>query len=187
MPFNETATLYTALGPCALRLRTARGWWSRLRGLMLAAPLRTEPVVQALLIPRCPSVHGFFMRYALDIVYLHRDHRAMPHGSPQDRYRVTYVTRLDPWRVSIGRRWAGESGTVGRALRSQHALELPAGMALAMGVAPGDWLEVLTCTVPGCSQASSHRSPQGEDAPVSTPGSFPTHSVSQCATRREVQ
>lgn len=142
MTFNEPATLRTALGPHRLHVKTARSWWSRLRGLMFTDALKTEPVVQALLIPRCPSVHGFFMRHALDIVYLHRDRGAAPHAPMHQRYRVTHVARLDPWRISIGRRWVGESGAPGSALRSQHALELPAGAASALGVAPGDWLEV---------------------------------------------
>ncbi|MBA4262768.1 MAG: hypothetical protein C0443_12315 [Comamonadaceae bacterium] len=40
---------------------------------------------------------------------------------------------------------------------------------------------------PGRSQASSHRSPQGEGTPVSAAGPFPRRSAPQCAARRVVQ
>jgi uncharacterized membrane protein (UPF0127 family) len=144
MPFNEPATVYTASGAHRLQLRTARSWWSRLRGLMLTAPLRAESPVQALLIPRCSSVHGFFIRHALDIVYLHRGPATVAQTQAAHRYRVTHIVRLNPWQISVGRRWAGDSDSTGKALRSQHALELPAGAAHTLGIVPGDWLEVST-------------------------------------------
>lgn len=143
MQFNESATLHTAHGPQALRVKTARGFWGRFRGLMLAAPLSAAPSAQGLLIPRCPSVHGFFMRYALDVVYLSSDRSSPQTTRSSTSYRVTHIDHLKPWRFSMGKRWHPPVGSgQSQPLRSQHALELPAGSIAALGIAPGDRLEV---------------------------------------------
>jgi len=131
MKFTRTATLHTTLGPQAVRLRIANGWWSRFRGLMLAPPLQTDPTAQALLITRCPSVHGFFMRYALDVVYLAAP---TPSHNATQRYKVTHVATLRPWRISLGRRYQRQP--------SAHALELPANSAARWNIRPGDTLEI---------------------------------------------
>ena len=120
---NPNATLRTAATAVthALCLRTARSFWSRFRGLMFAGPLRDEPV-HGLLITRCPSVHGFFMRYAVDVVYLSR--------SSQGTHTVTHTTTLKPWCLSFG----GNG--------SAHALEVPAGTIAKLGIRIGDELQV---------------------------------------------
>lgn len=69
-----------------------------------------------MLIDASPSVHMFFMRFPIDVVFLDRDRRV-----------VRVVERLRPWRVAGARRAAA-------------ALELPAGAAAAAGVAVGDEL-----------------------------------------------
>jgi len=102
----------------SLRLKVATDFLSRLRGLLARPPLRTEPVIEALLITRCPSVHTLFMRYAIDVAYLDA------HGNV-----VRCVNRLVPWRASFGGRHAA------------YALELPAGGLARLGVRPGDYLE----------------------------------------------
>jgi len=144
MRFDEPATLHTAVGPHALSLKTARGLWGRFRGLMLSGPLIARPTAQALLIPRCPSVHGFFMRYALDLVYLasSTEQPAGVLGAKASRYQVTHTAHLLPWRVSWGKKWLREGQPAGQALRSQHVLEMPAGSIESMNIAPGDWLEL---------------------------------------------
>ncbi len=143
MQFNESATLHTAHGPQALRVKTARGFWSRFRGLMFVNPLSSTPHAQGLLIPRCPSVHGFFMRYALDVVYLASEHGSLLNTRGSTSYRVTHTSHLKPWRFSMGKRWHPPVGSgQSQPLRSQHALELPAGSIAALGIAPGDRLEV---------------------------------------------
>lgn len=113
MRFPQAATLARH----AISLRVAQNSWTRFRGLMLAPPLATEPLTQALLITRCPSVHSFFMRYAIDVVYLNA------------QYTVTHTACLKPWRVSIGR-------------GSAHALELPAGSIQRLQIQAGDELAV---------------------------------------------
>ena len=69
-----------------------------------------------MLIDSTPSVHMFFMRFPIDVVFLDRDWKVVSvrHG-------------LRPWRV------AGARGAVA-------ALELPAGAAVASGVQEGDVL-----------------------------------------------
>jgi len=69
-----------------------------------------------MLIDRAPSVHMFFMRFPIDVVFLDRDRKV-----------VRVVERLRPWRVAGARRAAA-------------ALELPAGAAAAAGVEVGEIL-----------------------------------------------
>ena len=84
------------------RVRVARSYWRRLRGLMLTRPLGPG---EGLLFPRCTSVHTLFMRYPIDVVLLDAD------------LRVVGVETLPPWR--LGRRIPGTA----------HILELPAASA----------------------------------------------------------
>jgi len=69
-----------------------------------------------MLIDRAASVHMFFMRFPIDVVFLDRDLKV-----------VRVVERLRPWRVAGARRAAA-------------ALELPVGAAAAAGVRVGDEL-----------------------------------------------
>lgn len=85
----------------ALEVRHANRLWLRLRGLMGE---RSLPPGAGLLIDPCNGVHGLFMRFAIDAVYLDRDGVVVKILSP-----------LRPWRV----------GPVLRRVR--YVLELPAG------------------------------------------------------------
>jgi len=69
-----------------------------------------------MLIDRAGSVHMFFMRFPIDVVFLDRDWRVVGvrHG-------------LRPWRMAAAR-------------RAVAALELPAGTAAAAGIEAGDVL-----------------------------------------------
>jgi uncharacterized membrane protein (UPF0127 family) len=69
-----------------------------------------------MLIDAAPSVHMFFMRFPIDVVFLDRDWTI-----------VGIRHRLRPWRV------AGAKGAVA-------ALELSAGVAAEVGLAVGDAL-----------------------------------------------
>jgi hypothetical protein len=71
-----------------------------------------------MLIDSAPSVHMFFMRFPIDVVFLDRERRVVGvrHG-------------LRPWRVAGAR-------------RAVAALELPAGAAAAAGIEEGDVLAV---------------------------------------------
>lgn len=96
--------------PHRLVVRRAERWLERLRGLLFSPP--PEPG-QALLITPCASVHTAFMRYAIDVVFLDR----------QGTIRKV-VPALAPWRAAA---CAG----------SRHTLELAAGEAARLGLAPG--------------------------------------------------
>jgi len=110
---DHTILLHTATGAHPLRIALADGFWSRLRGLMLAPPLAPSA---GLLLTRCASVHCAFMRQAIDVVYL-----------DADGVVLACVPRLRPWRASAHR-------------GARHTLELAAGAIDRLGIRPGDRL-----------------------------------------------
>src|SRR5882724_3191152 len=65
----------------------------------------------------CSSIHMFFMRFAIDVVFLDREQRV-----------TRAVAALAPWRVAFG----------GRGARS--AVELPVGSIAASDIRVGDLL-----------------------------------------------
>ena len=89
--------------------------FGRARGLIGRSGL--EPG-SGMLIDAAPSVHMFFMRFPIDVVFLDRDRKV-----------VRVVHGLRPWRVAGAR-------------RAVAALELPAGAAAEAGVQEGDVLSL---------------------------------------------
>jgi uncharacterized membrane protein (UPF0127 family) len=87
--------------------------WRRFRGLMLRGPLAPD---EGLLIARCGSVHTFFMRFPIDLVYL-----------DQGRAILKIAHAVKPWRLSAC--WKADS-----------VLEMTAGRAREAGLAVGDRL-----------------------------------------------
>src|SRR6266498_2062037 len=100
----------------ASEVRVARSLWGRFWGLMGRQRL---PEGHGVLLTPCTSVHTFFMRFPIDVIFLDRDSRV-----------VKIIPALKPWRTALG----------GRGARS--ALELPAGVAETTGLEPGDLLRV---------------------------------------------
>ena len=89
---------------------------SRLIGLMF---LKTPPQrSQGLLLEPCNSIHTFFMRYSLDVVFLNSQNEV-----------VKIIRNLKPWRMT----WIY--------FRARKTLEVPAGK-LPASVEPGQVLEV---------------------------------------------
>ena len=88
---------------------------ARLIGLMFKPKLVGA---EGLLIQPCNSIHTFFMRYSLDIVFLSRDNRI-----------VKILRDVRPWRMT----WIY--------FRASQTLELPAGK-LPSDLKEGDKLEV---------------------------------------------
>jgi uncharacterized protein len=84
-----------------------------MRGLLGRASLEHGA---GLLIKPAPSVHMFFMRFPLDVVFIDRDNAI-----------VGISHTLRPWRIAGAR-------------RAVSALELPAGTALKHGLELGDVL-----------------------------------------------
>jgi uncharacterized protein len=96
------------------RCRVANTFWLRFRGFMLRRSIATG---EGMLFERAGSIHMFFMRIPLDIVFVDRE------------LRVVKVARgLKPWRV------AGARG-------AHTTIELAAGAAA--GVDVGDRLELV--------------------------------------------
>ena len=74
---------------------------------------------QGLWIVPCESVHSFFMKFAIDLVYLDR------------KKKVRKVRHsMAPWRLSA-------------CLAAHSILELPAGAVAASGTQKGDQLEII--------------------------------------------
>ncbi|MFC4622342.1 DUF192 domain-containing protein [Comamonas nitrativorans] len=145
LAFDLPARLVTAAGPQALQVALAGSFWRRFRGLMLAAPLQVQPCPQGLLLTDCTSVHGCFMRYPLDVVFLARP-------DTQGVYRVTGTARLPRWGMRLGQHWRDPAND--QRLRAAHVLELPAGTVAHWGVQAGDRLSV------ACAKTAHSRKPE---------------------------
>jgi uncharacterized protein len=85
----------------------------RMRGLLGRDGLEPD---EGMLIEHAGSVHMFFMRFPIDVVFLARD-----------RTVVGVKHRLAPWRIAGAR-------------RAVASLELPAGRAAELGLERGDVL-----------------------------------------------
>jgi hypothetical protein len=99
---------------CA-RCQVADSFFPRLRGLLGRRGLDED---EGMLITPAPSVHTWFMRFPIDVVFLDRDSGV-----------VAVAGFVGPWRMR------GARG-------ARSALELPAGAAARIGLAPGERLVV---------------------------------------------
>lgn len=117
------AFLLTRTGEHALSIILADRFMRRLRGLMLARPLRPD---QGLLLTECSSVHTCFMLQRLDLVYL-----------DQSGVVTKCVARIQPWRMSCG---AGRAASGVRLPAASHVLELAAGSIARLKIAAGSRL-----------------------------------------------
>jgi uncharacterized membrane protein (UPF0127 family) len=71
MRLDLTVTIYREGGQCLLpKVRIAERFGTRWRGLMF---YRQMPEIDGLLLYPCNSVHMFWMRFALSLVYLDRN------------------------------------------------------------------------------------------------------------------
>lgn len=96
--------------------RVARTAWTRAVGMLGSPP---PAAGEGLWIVPCNSIHMFFMRYALDIVFLDGNQQV-----------VHLIEGIQPWRVSP------------MVWRSRSVLELPAGTIAASGTRVGHRLRV---------------------------------------------
>lgn len=96
--------------PGDLTLATARGLWQRGLGLMGVESL---PARTALEIPRCSSIHTFFMRFAIDLVWLDRDGAVLrvDHDVPPRRLKACRAARsVVECNAGMGDRFAAALG-----------------------------------------------------------------------------
>jgi uncharacterized membrane protein (UPF0127 family) len=96
--------------------RLAHSYWQRMIGLM---GKKTLAQGEALIIDPCSSVHTHWMRFAIDVIYVNKEHVV-----------VGIDHSLVPWR--IGKFYK----------RVQYVVELPAGTASATGTQVGDELNI---------------------------------------------
>lgn len=87
---------------------------TRVIGLMF----RKKPSADGLMIQPCNSIHTFFMRYPLDVIFIGRDNKV-----------IKVIRDLKPWRMT----WIY--------FKAYKTLELPAGN-LSPEIKEGDILEV---------------------------------------------
>jgi len=108
-------TLLRADGSVACeRCTVAHRMWPRMRGLLGKRGLASG---EGLLIRPAPSIHTFFMRFPIDVVFLSRQGEVLK-----------VAERVRPWRA--------------RSCRHSYAvLELAAGEAGRRGIAAGDRLD----------------------------------------------
>ena len=98
------------------RATRAVRYWDRFRGLMLTDRL---PEGEGLVLEPCASIHMFFMRYPIDVVFTSRDAEV-----------VGLVNAIAPWRMTRFYRGA------------RMAIELPAGQVQRSGTQAGDRLSL---------------------------------------------
>jgi len=99
-----------------MRVTLAQRFLARLVGLLGRRGLAPD---EALFLAPCNNVHTFFMRFAIDVVFLDRDGAVL-----------AIVPALRPWRVAAAR-------------RAHACLELGAGGAHRFGLAVGQRLPQL--------------------------------------------
>ena len=107
---NETRGTTVATTPA-----TATSFLSRGRGLMFRSAFLPG---EALIINPCSSIHMFFMRFPIDVLYMDSEHNV-----------VRAQSSIKPWRIGP--------------LHTKHAkyvIELPAGTISASGTQVGDKL-----------------------------------------------
>jgi hypothetical protein len=104
----------------AERVRSGDTFWARFRGLMLRPPLADG---EGLWLPGANGIHMFFMRSAIDAVFVG------PAGTDGSRPVVSVRPRLRPWLDVVW--WVRGARGV---------LELPAGAAERSGTREGDLL-----------------------------------------------
>jgi uncharacterized membrane protein (UPF0127 family) len=115
---KELTVVNTTRGRCSLgeRIQVADTLWTTFMGLMGRKVLSPG---SGMLLRGCSSIHTFWMRIPIDVLYLDRTLcvNAIDH-------------ELRPWRT----------GTIRRQIR--HVLELPAGTAAKLGIRVGDVLAI---------------------------------------------
>lgn len=92
--YNETGCIEDAGGEARpIKARLAENPIERFLGLMGQKDVEKDA---ALVFPRCSSIHCFWMRFPIDVLWL---------GNPDDRGRcdvLGFVRGMKPWRLGFG-------------------------------------------------------------------------------------
>jgi uncharacterized membrane protein (UPF0127 family) len=113
---NLAVSNTTRVRTLATKTHLARSYWQRLIGLM---GRKTLAQGEGLIIDPCSSVHTHFMRFAIDVIYVNKDH-----------FVVGIDPALAPWKI----------GHFYKKVR--YVVELPSGTAAATGTQVGDVLNL---------------------------------------------
>ena len=111
----KTGTLYRGDRCVVPMVWHAANTWTRLRGLLGRKPLEAA-AQEGLLIEPCSSVHTFWMRYPLDLIFLDSNSRV-----------VGICENVTPWSMRAGR-------------NARKTLELAAGSVAVFGPRIGEEL-----------------------------------------------
>ena len=95
------------------KLKIARNFWDRTVGLLGRKSIGEN---EGLLIFQCASIHTFFMRFAIDVVFIE-----------SNMVVKKIVHKIRPWRIAMCK-------------GAFYALELPAGKAEQLGIYVGQVL-----------------------------------------------
>lgn len=101
------------------RVSIATGFFHRFMGLMGKKDLKKD---EALCFPRCNSIHTFFMRFPIDVVFLDRNGVVLK-----------VVSGLKPWRLLLP------------VLKAKHIIEMKPTLASELGIELGDKIECEGC------------------------------------------
>lgn len=88
--------------------------FKRIKGLLGKSDFKQE---EALIIKPCNSIHTFFMRFAIDVIFVDKQNRI-----------VKTISNLEPWRLT------------GVYLSANFCIELPAGTIASTSTSKGDFL-----------------------------------------------
>ncbi|MFB4169678.1 DUF192 domain-containing protein [Virgibacillus sp. JSM 102003] len=97
-------------------IKIADRFWPRIKGLLFYKQPFTN---KGLLITRCNSVHMFFMRFPIDVVFLDHSNKV-----------VRAIPNLKPWKV------------VPPISNAHSALELPTGTIVKNHITEGDTIKL---------------------------------------------
>ena len=90
-------------------------YWSRFMGLM--GKSRFPEGYDGLIFEKCNSIHCFFMRMTIDVIFVDKEYKA-----------VKCIREVRPWHLAFGGR------------RGCTCIELPSGCLEKSGTVPGDQL-----------------------------------------------
>ncbi len=99
------------------KCQVARDFWSRFMGIMLKKDLGRE---EALVFPKCNSIHTCFMRFPIDIIFVDEK------GTIRE-----IIDSLKPWRLLFPRR------------NVKHTIEVRAGLSREHNLTTGMQLKCL--------------------------------------------
>ena len=98
------------------KCRIAADFFTRFLGLMGKMQLRED---EALCFPKCNSIHTFFMRIPIDVLFVSKSGKV-----------IEVLPTLKPWKMLLPR------------LKAAHVIEMKSALAAKLEISVGDQLEI---------------------------------------------